>query len=317
MKELLQYDTVKMGTLYLDGQAQYVGSDKNVPRYKKNQKILIGDTDPDSASLWVRVPTMGILVADRVILVNVSAEELFAAGFDIGQRITIDGNQCICRLMRNQTINTAVLGWANTEWDACIRIIGPRSNELLDQKRKFWVNDARVLKGKKKCLVQNGEGRSKFYAHNGKYSGIGFRPVLVPVEQASPEGRLVSVENQEFIMGASASALEYSFRPYLWPVHNDSVTDTSVVDESFFAGVPDGTVFSAYTLMMNGEPVPQNRCADCVRDAQLSFTDQFYGKEYVIEWVIYGGRAVAKKEVLYNIRKNTLVTQGFLKGDSQ
>ena len=80
-----------MGTLYLDGQAQYVGSDKNVPRYKKNQKILIGDTDPDSASLWVRVPTIGILVADRVILVNVSAEELFAAGFDIGQRIRTCG----------------------------------------------------------------------------------------------------------------------------------------------------------------------------------------------------------------------------------
>ena len=111
-------DLIKLGTFYLNGVKQPRptkpwGTDStppgapsagDIPVFSAGQSIEIRDTDPNDAYKiqWREVNdgSKKLLISDRVLLVNVSWDDLNAQGLIFGKTITIDGQQYKLQLMQ-------------------------------------------------------------------------------------------------------------------------------------------------------------------------------------------------------------------------
>ncbi len=136
-------DLIKLGTLYLNGTKQarptrpwqngYTPSGApgagNIPQFSAGQTIEIRNTDSDDAYKiqWIEVNDGGkkYLVADRVILVSVSWDDLNAQSLIFGKTVTIDGQQYKLRSLTggsNRRNNDWYAGGTptNNEWDRWI-----------------------------------------------------------------------------------------------------------------------------------------------------------------------------------------------------
>ena len=104
---------------------------------------------------------------------------------------------------------------------------------------------------------------------------------------------------------------DVGFRPILTPLSNHEAGTCR--DVSMLAGAVNGSKTRMYALIMDGAPVRQdtNQPAFYVPGAELSFTDEFLGHEYLIPWVFYEGMAVASKNILCGISWIDLEQQGF------
>ena len=66
-----------------------------------------------------------------------------------------------------------------------------------------------------------------------------------------------------------------------------------------FADVPDGQKVKMYTITENGHPIHPN---EMFKNAtNLTVTDRYFGDEYLVQWVISNGVAVASKPLLKNL----------------
>lgn len=137
-------DLIKLGTFYLNGVKQPrpakpwrtdstppgAPSAGDIPVFSAGQSIEIRDTDSDDAYKiqWREVNDGGkkLLISDRVLLVNVSWDDLNAQGLIFGKTITINGQQYKLRVLtggsnyRSGTDAYSGGSPSDNEWDRII-----------------------------------------------------------------------------------------------------------------------------------------------------------------------------------------------------
>ena len=104
------------------------------------------------------------------------------------------------------------------------------------------------------------------------------------------------------------------FRPMLTPV-----SDAQKIE---FGQVEPGCIRFMFSLLMDGKPVHIRDLkkdpgdflcvTDYAVDSVLKFSDEYYGDEYLIPWVFWGGRAMSVVNLLARISWNDLYKQGFI-----
>lgn len=305
------WTTLHFGTLYFGAIAKLVPNDPLNPEdiipYNGTSPIRLGDTyewddgdeDNDTYTItWIKPDDMKLLVADRVLLNHVSWIDLNQAGFVAGKKVEIDGRQYLCRLLKGGQTKESI-----DEWDIVISNT-TNSDEVWHWSTAFticsdFLNDGhRVVRG---CISANG------YNHcspSTRDSEKGFRPVLIPLDSTQKEkGKKCVLDSHTFfVRGVKKAAANEIFLPVLEPA-DPTLYDGLVMNELY-----------AYTLLMNGVPVRQDRAAPetYIDGATLELTDIFYGKEYLISWNILNGTAVANKGILRKVGVENLTTLGLL-----
>lgn len=97
------YSVFKFGSLCLDGKNQLVPeqptNDGDIPQYDGNATISFGTLVPEDSITWIKPNGSNILIADRVLLANVSWEDLDRNGFITGRPILVNGQYFRCRLL--------------------------------------------------------------------------------------------------------------------------------------------------------------------------------------------------------------------------
>jgi len=182
---------IKMGALYINDVVQKAPVnpvwDGDIPQYDGISNIQIRDVPadtPEALITWIEVPTekwspVGtLLIADRVILSNVSWTDLAKAGFINGVPVMLDGKKYICKL--------AFLGNANNKrsvWNDALHATVPH-NEIWHWKGiYFWGANystdisRRVMRGNTSAFCWS-DGQADTRSPH-----VGFRPVLEPLER--------------------------------------------------------------------------------------------------------------------------------------
>jgi len=296
------WEKFQFGQLYMGEEALKIPRNNpryngNIPSYVEGKELSI-KAAIDGAITWVKPDGMNLFIADRVLLNKINWDDLNAAGFVEGKDITIDGHWYRCRLLQ-----VRLTAEKPNEWD----MILDKTNESDDlwnwSNCFFWGRD---ISGK----------NSSFRAVRGWVSArnwlnydaatrrvlVGFRPVLeILTSDPRSSDKTVVLEDQKFLVSQLQGATHKVFYPQLSPVGANP-----------FASISDGTAVRMYTLLCNGEPVPQNEKKPIKwTKGKLSLTDRFYGDEFLIPWVISNGIAVASRPVLQGISPNALKDQGF------
>ena len=157
-----------MGSLYFDDHPTTVGS-----RYD-GQELTIGDTIPGKEITWVEVN--GLLIADRCVCVNISAEQLDDLGFTKGKTITIDGRQYLCRLLK-----VGAEPNVPNEWDAALDATSEADKMWHWKDAFFWGQEPneeypslRAVRGWVSARLWGWRSGDATY----RTAHIGFRPAL-------------------------------------------------------------------------------------------------------------------------------------------
>ena len=310
------YQKYQFGALYLDGVpkpvAQVPTDEGDVPAYGGTGTISIGDSNPGSVITWIQPDGMDILIADRVLLSNVSWDDLNQQGFVDGKEVMIDGMPFRCRLLKvGDNAN------APNEWDAALDAVGKDDKLLHWERMFFWgqeisrtIASYRAVRGYDSARRWN----SNYAAIRRVY--VGFRPALEPLgTETLPTGKSIRLEGMEFNVAATLSYVAtvekralVDFRPVLRPTSSN-----------LFAGIPIGTQVRMYTLLLDGKPVRTDGKAKYQKGAKISLTDAFWGSEYLIPWTVRKGLgnivcAYADAPLIMAVSQEDLVEQGYLKG---
>ena len=141
MRNLATGDLIKLGSLYIGGSLKPrptrpwqtdstttgLSGNGDIQRFSAGQSIEIRDTvATDTYKLrWMEVNTMTgkkLLISDRVILTNVSWDDLNAQSLIFGKEVTIDGKRCRLRVMTGSAspIASNMGGATQNEWDMYI-----------------------------------------------------------------------------------------------------------------------------------------------------------------------------------------------------
>jgi len=270
----------------------------NIPSYIEGQGLSIGPAINDAIT-WVKPDGINLLIADRVLLKRISWDDLNNAGFVEGKDITIDGCRYRCRLLQ-----VGATKYEPNEWDVILNATSEDNKLWHWTNICFWGKDvpskdssSRAVRGWVSARDWNG------YSASNRSTYVGFRPAfeILPSDPRLSD-KTVVLEDQKFSVSQLQGAVSEVFYPQLDPIGSNP-----------FSNIPDGTAVRMYTLLCNGKPVRQNGKKPPTRTkGELSFTDQFYGDEYLIPWVISNGIAVASRPVLQGISPDVLKDQGYL-----
>lgn len=279
------YDIFKFGALFQGNQPQHIPIMPNIggdiPDYDMKSTISIGAAVSQNTIAWVKPHGANLFVADRVLLVNVTWEELEKNGFILGKEIVIEGQRFRCRLLQVGTDDDTP-----NEWDRVLTMTGDADTLWHWRCIFFWGADALPDVG----LCSNcGWLKARHRTLDGpsfRSVGTGFRPALDPIGPDSAATHCW-LEGAEFRMGKIPDGEVYC--PTLQPVQS-----------SVFAGIPDGYQVHMYTLLKNGRPVRTGLTIPGIflGEKQLEITDRYFGDEYLIPWTISGGIAVAQHALL-------------------
>lgn len=277
----------QFGSLYLGNTVQPVPQqpdvDGDIPAYSGSGTISIGDTVQGKSITWIKPDGMNLFVCDRVILMNVSWDDLDKNELVFGKKLTI-GNRCfLCRLPQ---VGKDVDDYLS-EWNRILTIAG-ESDSLWHWKKEYFLGQ------------DTARGFTTFMSVRGFYSArawndigcdirkatTGFRPIL----EILPSERLTAnccLDGQEFHWANIANGQD--FCPTLQPIKED-----------VFAGIPDGTKVNMYSVLRNGEPlqISAGHIPKFESPCRLQLVDGYYGDEFLIPWVIYKGVAVADHVLL-------------------
>lgn len=272
----------QFGSLYLGNTVQPVPQqpdvDGDIPAYSGSGTISIGDTVQGKSITWIKPDGMNLLVCDRVILTNVSWNDLDENELVFGKKLTIENRCFLCRLPQ---VGKDIDDY-HSEWDRILTITG-ESNSLWHWRKECFLGQ------------DTARGFTTFMSVRGFYSSrawndiscdirkvtTGFRPIL----EILPSERLTAnccLDGQEFHWANIASGR--NFCPTLQPIKAD-----------VFAGIPDGTKVNMYAVLRNGEPIQisAGHIPKFEDSCRLQLVDGYYGDEFLIPWVICKGVAVA------------------------
>ena len=276
------YNLFKFGAVWVAGKLQYFPQNPipmSVPWYDEISVVAIGPATETPIS-WIKPIGMNILIADRVLLANISWEDLAKNSFIKGKQTTIRGQRFRCRLLQ-----VGAEPDAPNEWDQALSIAGVDNSIWHWNKMLFWGIET-ILKQKSAHVVR---GKSPDYwtcFGPTRTVDLGFRLVLefLGAEDETPNCTLDGVDfHLSSIPGGE------SFCPILQPVQKD-----------IFADIPDNQQIKMYTLLKDGHPVYTDAfLPDTPSDTgQLEITDRYFGDEYLIPWTISNGVAVANQSLV-------------------
>lgn len=278
------YDIFQLGALYLGNKIQPVPQrperDGDIPQYDGQAVISIVPASQEKSITWVKPSGLNLLVADRVLLLNVSWQDLDNNSLVVGKRILIDGQYFRCRL-----IQTGEDEGVDNEWDEIINITGSENGLWHWQSMYFWGKD--VIAGDPSLRMVRGYMTARtcndYESDYRDSEAIGFRPVLEPLGSISP----VTIKTK--LDGASFQISRLPGGEGCWPVLQPA-------EKGAFSDVQDGIQTKMYTFMENGHPV---HVGEQVKDlTKLVLTDRYYGDEYLVPWTISNGVAVASQPLL-------------------
>ena len=158
-----------MGSLYFNDHPVAVGSEYD------SQELDIGNTVPGKEITWVEVN--GLLIADRCVCVNISAEQLDSLGFTAGKTINIDGHKYMCRLLKVGAERDIP-----NEWDAALDATSDENDLWHWEDAFFWGQEPD--KGSPADHALRGYHSARYwYSPLASHRGVrvGFRPVLEPL----------------------------------------------------------------------------------------------------------------------------------------
>lgn len=275
-------DKIKLGGLYVGGTLQanptkpwrndaevYGGSGVgNIPSFNAGQTVTFGNTPSTDANKiqWVEINegSKKYLVADRVLLVNISWDDLNALGFITGANITIDGASYKVRSLTGgsnyRTGSDNYSGGAPTtnEWDKWITnesalngLPTPTASDLDSTLNATdlssahnqiwnwfgvysWAQETYTGNGSSRALRGYNSARIWYYnSSSNRYAGYGFRPVL-------------EVLNSVPVLSGTDTALgNVSSAPtYTYTVNDTDTADTLTVVEKI-DGVTTKTITNA------------------------------------------------------------------------
>lgn len=162
-------DTIKLGSLYFDGQPQEAGYEYN------DGQITFGPAVPGKELQWVKAS--GLLIAGRCVCTDISWEKLHAQGLVFGTTVQIDGQLYLCRCLK-----VGAERGAPNEWDAALDETD-ESNDLWHwEDTFFWGQE--TPENRVPYRVVRGWVSARFWSYDNATNrrvNVGFRPVLEPL----------------------------------------------------------------------------------------------------------------------------------------
>lgn len=284
------WETFQFGQVYLDGIPQCipitptVGGD--IPNYKEDQIIEIMGAPKEHSITWVKPDGMNLFVADRVLLKNASWEDLETAGFVKGQTVYVGGRRYRCRLLQVGSIEDTP-----SEWDSILDATTENNDPWHWENIFFWGVDTAINRASHRAV--RGYPSARYWDSGNatnRYVNVGFRPVIEPLPSETLDtDELITLDGQKFVISQLQGANGRMFYPQLSPIGRKP-----------FADIADGTIVDMYTALADGKPVRTDldNPASLADKVDVFITDKFYGKEFLIPWVISNGVAVASKPLL-------------------
>lgn len=163
-------NTIKLGSLYLDGHPAEIGTE-----YVPVQTIKIGKTITGKEISWVAVN--GILIADRCLLTNISWDDLDAQGLVFGKEITVQGFRFQIRLLKVGSEDNVP-----NEWDAALDTVGEYDALWHWHGKYFWGQES--VSGVASYRANRGYFSARlwdWFNSSFRYASLGFRPALEPL----------------------------------------------------------------------------------------------------------------------------------------
>ena len=279
------YSVFKFGALCLDGKNQLVPeqptNDGDVPQYDGKATISFGTLAPEDSITWIKPNGSNLLVADRVLLSNVSWKDLNKHGFVEGSPISFNGTRLLCRLL-----HVGDDRHIPNEWD---KILDKTSedNDLWHWKDMyFWGTEVKAYTTSVHAIRGFHSARYFYYAYTaGKNEGNGFRPALEPLPSYTPTPN-INLDGMDFQLSNIPEGDD--FCPVLQPIQ-----------KNVFKDIPAGGKVRMYTFLEGGKPI---LVGATVKDiSKLTLTDCYYGDEFLVPWVISNGVAVASQSMKQRI----------------
>ena len=272
------HNIFKFGALYLDNKIQHIPQQPirngDIPQYDGQAAISIGLEEKGESITWVKPNGQNLLIADRVLLVNVSWEDLDQNDLVNGKQIQIDGQYFHCRLL--QVVKRKIFP---SEWDKILDETGEDDTLWHWNNAYFWgqekptdVSPTRAVRGYYSARSWFSDGATN------RGVGVGFRPALEPLPSDTPIPN-IKLDGIDFQLTSLPGG---NFCPILQPV-----------DKDVFSAITVGSEVRMYTFLNNGHPIP---FGEPVKDAsKLTLTDRYFRNEYLIPWTISNGVAVASR----------------------
>lgn len=281
------YSKFEFGALYLNEIEQWVPqnpiNEGDIMPYKNQQRLYIGENFGSSNRItWIKPDGMGILIADRVLLSAISWQDIKLKHLSSGKNVSIFDRGYLCRLPLMEEWNTAldtttsaIALWHWNDMGSLTKSVSIKSNTI----------PKHVYVGKMGPYFRGTIPDSM------KSVNVGFRPVLEVTRIRDGKTKPNCVLDGENFMMAQIPGEVHGFTPTLTPV-----------SKPLFRQIPNGTELKMYTLLHKGKPVclwPQNKdqfSKEDVRNFQL--TDKYFGDEYLVQWIICNGMAIASKALV-------------------
>ena len=270
------HNIFKFGALYLDNKIQHIPQQPirngDIPQYDGQAAISIGLEEKGESITWVKPNGQNLLIADRVLLVNVSWEDLDQNDLVNGKQIQIDGQYFHCRLL--QVVKRKIFP---SEWDKILDETGEDDTLWHWNNAYFWGQEKPTDVASRRAV--RGYFSARYWNSNtatNRYVSVGFRPALEPLPSDTPTPN-IKLDGIDFQLTSLPGG---NFCPILQPV-----------DKDVFSAITVGSEVRMYTFLNNGHPIP---FGEPVKDAsKLTLTDRYFGDEYLIPWTISNGIAVA------------------------
>ena len=281
------YDRFHFGSLYFEDKEQNI-EEQNIEQdptqdghpvpYDGISNIFIGKTEVGAAIHWIKPKGMNLFIANRVLMNNISWNDLAKNSFVQGKKIIIDGQHFLCRLLQ-----VGEDDHIPNEWDRILDETGEENILWHWRHYYFWGKDAAkrhpgdMLENPYELRGCYGARQRGSASKTSRLDSAGFRPALevIPAAHASVTHTL---EGQNFQISSVPG--DKMFCPILQPIKSD-----------VFKGIPEGKQVKMYTVLEDGVP---HRIGDRFQNkSHLRITDKFFGEEFLIPWTISNGVAVA------------------------
>ena len=186
---------LELGSILLDG--KYTNPESE---YQLGQTISFGDGDD---LRWVVVN--GMLIADRLLLVNISWNNLLLQDFISGKQVIINNQKFLCRLPKVGTeIDTP------NEWDAALDVTGEEDSLWHWSRAAFWGQESVAFAPR---LIRGYTSARHFDCSysTAQRPYIGFRPVLEPLpsNDLSAGSKICAVGGQSVLYGKVQEVTDY------------------------------------------------------------------------------------------------------------
>jgi len=162
-------EIIQLGSMYFDETPFSISS-----KYA-SESLSIGNTVQGKEISWIKAN--GLLVADHVVCVNISWDDLNKQGFIFGKKISIDGNFYLCR-----SLKVGSNGRTTNEWDDILDTTSEDDSLWNWDKIFFWGQE--TSKRHMARRAYRGYYSARYWYDDSaslRVPSLGFRPALEPL----------------------------------------------------------------------------------------------------------------------------------------